>query len=141
MSASIPSEVRARVRAWAGNRCGYCLSPQHLILGPLEIDHIIPTACGGTDDEENLWLACRMCNGFKAAQTEGLDPTTGHRARLFDPRVDSWLENFRWSQDGTLIQGLTPTGRATVFALQLNHLIAVVVRRSWVAAGWHPPAP
>jgi L-lactate dehydrogenase (cytochrome) len=30
-------------------------------------------------------------------------------------------------------------GRATVIALQLNHVMAVMVRREWVAAGWHPP--
>ena len=33
----------------------------------------------------------------------------------------------------------TPCGRATVMALQMNNLIAVMVRREWVAAGWHPP--
>ena len=61
----LADETRARVRAQAGNRCGYCLSPQHLILGLLEIDHIIPKARGGSDDEDNLWLACRLCNNAK----------------------------------------------------------------------------
>lgn len=46
----------------------------------------------------------------------------------------------RWSQDGTQIEGITAAGRATVRALQLNHVISVMVRRSWVAAGWHPPS-
>lgn len=133
-------EVRARVRARAGDRCGYCSSPQHLVLGPLEIDHVIPTACGGTSDEANLWLACRMCNGFKGMQTHALDPLKGGRVRLFDPRTDSWSRHFRWSQDGTQIEGITAAGRATVRALQLNHVISVMVRRSWVAAGWHPPS-
>jgi hypothetical protein len=97
-------------------------------LGPLEIDHIVPTAAGGT--EENLWLACRMCNGFKGTQTHALDPVTGRRTRLFDPRVGSWSRHFQWSADGEQIVGLTPTGRATSHALQLNHVIAVMVRRS-----------
>ncbi|MCY7332966.1 MAG: HNH endonuclease [Pseudanabaena sp. CAN_BIN31] len=35
-------------------------------MGILEIDHIIAKATGGTDDEKNLWLACRLCNNFKA---------------------------------------------------------------------------
>ncbi len=52
----IPDEIRARVREQAGNRCGYCLSSQHYMMGKLEIDHIIPTARGGAADEENLWL-------------------------------------------------------------------------------------
>jgi hypothetical protein len=43
-------------------------------------------------------------------------------------------------EDGTRIIGLTACGRATALALQLNNVIAVMVRREWVAAGWHPPA-
>jgi AhpD family alkylhydroperoxidase len=38
----IPVEVERRVRAAARNRCGYCLSPQHLVMARLEIEHIIP---------------------------------------------------------------------------------------------------
>ncbi len=69
MSSGVSDDVRARIRARAGKRCGYCRSPQHLVLGPLEIDHVVPSALGGSDDEENLWLACRMCNAFKGTQT------------------------------------------------------------------------
>jgi len=58
----ISDEVKARVRAAAGNRCGYCLALQRYTLLVLEIEHIIPKAGGGTDDEDNLWLACRLCN-------------------------------------------------------------------------------
>jgi 5-methylcytosine-specific restriction endonuclease McrA len=135
----ITDEIRARVRAAAGERCGYCLSPQYLILGQLEIEHIIPRARGGSDDEDNLWLACRLCNNAKGVQTECLDPDTGQRVRLFDPRRQSWTDHFSWSADGTRVLGQTPCGRATVLALQLNGLVAVTVRRCWVAAGWHPP--
>jgi hypothetical protein len=135
----IPADVRLRIRAGAGNRCGYCLSPQHLVLGPLEIDHIIPTARGGTDDEDNLWLGCRMCDVYKAARTDGMDPKTGSRVPLFDPRRQDWGEHFEWSGDGTQVLGRTECGRATVAALQLNNVIAVMVRREWVSAGWHPP--
>ena len=139
MSSGVSDDVRARIRARAGERCGYCRSPQHLVLGPLEIDHVVPSALGGSDDEENLWLACRMCNAFKGTQTHAVDPMTGRRLRLYDPRVDDWLGHFRWSEDATRVVALTGTGRATVVALQLNHAIAMMVRRAWVAAGWHPP--
>jgi hypothetical protein len=135
----ISEEVRSRVRAQAGDRCGYCLSPQRLVLAWLEIEHLIPTARGGTDDEDNLWLACRLCNNFKGVQTDGIDPATRQRVRLFDPRRQRWSEHFAWSDDGTRVLGRTPCGRATVVALQLNNLIAVTVRREWVSAGWHPP--
>jgi hypothetical protein len=111
------------------------------VLGWLELEHIIPQAASGSDDEDNLWLACRMCNNYKSAQTEGLDPQTGQRVPLFDPRRQRWVEHFAWSSDGTRILGLTPCGRATVLCLQLNNPIAVMVRQEWVRAGWHPPAP
>jgi hypothetical protein len=138
-SSNISEEVRARVRAQAGDRCGYCLSPQRLVLGWLEIEHLIPTAKGGSDDETNLWLGCRLCNNAKRVQTDGLDPETDQNIALFNPRRQSWSEHFAWSKDGTRILGQTPCGRATVLSLRLNNLIAVTVRREWVAAGWHPP--
>ena len=108
------------------------------VLGTLEIDHIIPKARSGTDDEENLWLACRMCNGFKGTQTHGRDHVTGRRTQLFNPRRQRWARHFMWSDDGTRIIGRTICGRATVVALRLNNVIAVMVRREWVSAGWHP---
>jgi hypothetical protein len=135
----ISAVVRARVRAEARNRCGYCQSSQRYVLGVLEIDHIIPKACGGTDEEANLWLACRMCNSFKGSQRTARDPLHGRRIRLFNPRRQQWSRHFQWSEDGRRIIGRTACGRATVIALQLNPVIAVMVRREWVAAGWHPP--
>lgn len=74
-SSQILEEVRARVRAQAKNQCGYCLSLQKYMLGILESEHIIPKALVGTDDEENLWLACRLCNAFKGIQIHGRDPS------------------------------------------------------------------
>jgi 5-methylcytosine-specific restriction endonuclease McrA len=50
----IPVAVERRVREAARHRCGYCLSPQHLVMARLEIEHIIPLAKGGTSDESNL---------------------------------------------------------------------------------------
>jgi hypothetical protein len=80
-----------------------------------------------------------MCNNFKGVQTEGWDPLTGRTVQLFNPRRQRWSDHFEWSADGTRVLGKTPPGRATVLGLQLNNAIAVMVRREWVAAGWHPP--
>ena len=33
----------------------------------LNIDHIVPKSCGGTDAEENLVVACRACNLYKGS--------------------------------------------------------------------------
>jgi hypothetical protein len=136
----IPEAVSARVRQRAGNRCGYCLSPQHLVFGWLETEHVVPVGRGGTDDENNLWLACRFCNTFKSDAVDAIDPVSGQRVPLFDPRNQTWADHFRWSEDGAQVVGITPVGRATVAQMQLNYPLAVTVRRNWVAAGWHPPS-
>lgn len=73
----------------AQNRCGYCLSQQYLVMARLEIEHILLLARGGTDAEENLWLACPICNGHKSDKIEGLDPDTGETVPLFNPRTQS----------------------------------------------------
>lgn len=137
--AEIAESVRANVRRAAGDRCGYCQSPQHLVMGKLEIEHIIPRSRGGTDDESNLWLSCSLCNRYKGAQVEFADPETNAVMRLFNPRKDDWQEHFAWSADGVKVTGLTPMGRATVSALSINNEVAVEVRRNWILAGWHPP--
>lgn len=134
----IPRPVQRRVREQADNRCGYCRSPQKYVWGVLEIEHIFPQAKGGSSDESNLWLACRLCNSFKGTQTYIADPITKQRVRLFNPRRQKWQKHFSWSADYLRIIGKTICGRATVEALQLNNPIALMVRRSWASVGWTP---
>jgi hypothetical protein len=109
------------------------------VLGPLEIDHLIPTALGGVDEEDNLWLACRLCNGYKGDQLQAHDPLSRKLVLLFNPRRQKWRRHFVWSEDGTVIIGRMACGRATVEALHLNNPLAIEVRREWVSVGWHPP--
>lgn len=136
----ISAALRQRVTETARFRCGYCLISQHVVGPLLEIDHIIPQARGGTNDESNLFLACPMCNSYKADRSETVDPQSGETVPLFNPRTDRWHDHFEWIEDGTIILGKTPRGRATVAALNMNHPDIVSVRRLWVIAGWHPPA-
>ncbi len=133
----IAEKLKRKIRREAKNRCGYCLLPQSLNPGLLEIEHILATANGGTDNEENLWLACRLCNGYKGIQTEAVDPKTVKKVLLFNPRRDSWNEHFAWDKEK--IVGKTACGRATVAALKLNNEIILPVRKKWISAGWFPP--
>lgn len=123
----------------ARNRCGYCLSQQKYLPSLLEIEHLIPKARGGGDNEENLWLSCRLCNNYKGTQINHPDPLTKDIVPLFNPRNQHWKRHFYWEENGTFIVGRTRQGRATVAALKLNDPIAVQARRNWVAVGWHPP--
>ena len=47
-----------------GYRCAYC-GAENI---PLELDHIIPRSRGGSDNPENLTLACKPCNSSKGAK-------------------------------------------------------------------------
>jgi hypothetical protein len=108
-------------------------------MGRLQIDHIQPVVKGGSDADENLCLACELCNQHKWTHTHGRDPETGEQVPLFHPRQQQWSAHFAWSAEGAEIIGLTATGRATISTLALNHPLAVTVRRNWIQAGWHPP--
>jgi hypothetical protein len=124
-----------------GFRCAYCMTSMRIVGPLLEVDHVVPRARGGATEEANLCLACPMCNGHKADRGAAVDPVSGLSVRLYHPRQDSWAEHFAWTEDGTIVRGTTPIGRATVAVLQVNHEDIVAARRLWVAVGWHPPTP
>jgi len=136
---AISEDLKNKIRREARNHCGYCLIPQEIVSIRLEIEHLRPISDGGTDAEENLWLACRNCNGFKHAKTHALDPQTNKKTPIFNPRTQNWNAHFEFSADKTEIIGKTACGRATVIALRLNFEQAVKARKIWVNAGWFPP--
>ncbi len=138
--ASISDAVRQQVYEKANHRCEYCQTSRRLIGMPLVLDHIIPKSAGGSDERNNLAAACYRCNEFKWAKTHAIDPATGELVPLFHPRQQRWFEHFTWTNGGTHIAGLTPTGRATVVALRLNNEYVVEARILWIARDWHPPA-
>jgi hypothetical protein len=65
----IPKTVRERVAAEAKSRCGYCLTNESIVGTPMQIDHLFPEALGGSSEEENLWLACALCNDSKMIES------------------------------------------------------------------------
>lgn len=133
--------VRHMVAARSGYRCSYCLTTEDLAGAYFTIDHIVPESLGGATAPDNLCLACWACNLAKHDRIAVVDPATGVLTRLFNPNAQSWNDHFAWEANGLLVVGLTPTGRATVSALQLNRPPLVNARRLWVAVGVHPPLP
>ncbi len=118
-------QVRAR------ERCEYCHAPARLFNFALEVEHIIPVVSSGTNDLDNLALACRSCNAFKPKRQRSVDPKTNKSVALFHPRTDNWDDHFSPSESGLLIVGLTPTGRATIQALKMNSTEQQVAREQW----------
>lgn len=135
----ISRSLRASILEQAAHRCGYCQTQERVSGIPLTIEHILPRTSGGTDDIENLWCSCRLCNEAKGVLVDALDPDTGVSVALFNPRTQVWTDHFAWTPDGDAMVGLTPVGRATIAALSLNSDFRVRSRRLWVEAGYHPP--
>ena len=127
------TELAARVRRRAQNRCEYCLIPQAAFRRPFHIEHILAKQHGGLTQLENLALACWQCNLKKGTNLTSIDPETGQLTRLFHPRTDKWTDHFTsrvLDSRITRVQivGLTPIGRATVRLLDFNEELRQVLR-------------
>jgi len=139
MAATISRSQHRLARERANYLCEYCQTAEVLSGLRNSVDHIISRSRGGSNDLDNLCAACSFCNGSKHAKVTGVDPETGQTVGLFHPRQQNWREHFRWSDDGTLIIGLTTCGRATVETLNFNESLRVAARSLWVQIGRHPP--
>ncbi|HWG47892.1 MAG TPA: HNH endonuclease signature motif containing protein [Gemmataceae bacterium] len=116
----------------AAHRCEYCHAPEAIFNFPFEVEHILPTSRDGADDETNLCLACRACNLRKSDRVAALDDLSGEDVPLFHPRQQSWRDHFRVDTESGELQGTTPTGRATVASLDLNHPLQLMARLLWI---------
>jgi hypothetical protein len=124
----LPS-TKARVRERAGDACEYChLHQDNSPLAVLHIEHIIPKIHGGTDDLENLALACIDCNLHKGPNLTGIDPETGVVTELFHPRHHNWGDHFVWT--GLYLASNTPIGRTTIRVLNMNSEDQLALRSS-----------
>lgn len=116
----------------AAHRCEYCHAPEVLSTLEFEVEHIRPKAKGGTDDEDNLALACRSCNIHKGPHETGFDKVTQSNVRLFNPRLDAWADHFEADAETGMIRGLTEVGRVTVETLGMNRDSQLKARPHWV---------
>lgn len=126
MNALYPSVARR-----AEYRCEYCRAPEVVFNATFEVEHVCPTSRGGSDDPENLALACRACNVHKGEALTATDPETGGEVPLFNPRTDRWADHFQYDHESGALNGLTAVGRATVARLDMNHPRQLAARQLW----------
>lgn len=132
-----PAE-RAFIIERARRYCEYCRTPLDFSPESFEIEHIIPISRDGSNEMENLALACGGCNIRKSHFIQAVDPVTNDPVNLFNPRTDVWEDHFQWSLDFSLVEGLTPVGRATMLLLGLNRKGLVNLRLALAMYGVHP---
>jgi hypothetical protein len=101
---------------------------------PFHVDHIVARVHGGGDDNGNLAWSCTQCNVHKAGNFASVDPKSGSRVDLFNPRQDEWASHFHIDSDG-LMHGLTPSARATVRLLDMNGSPQLELRRELILLG------
>lgn len=100
--------VRFRVLAKCNFRCAYC--GVAAATTRLEIDHVVPQAQGGTDEEDNLTAACITCNrgkrdylidDIKAGKTRRGEPREKPPTRIVRkaPGFLPWLRKQTWRDD------------------------------------------
>lgn len=56
-------KIRLKVYDKFGGRCAYC--GQEIEYKDMQVDHIEPKNLGGSDDIDNLFPTCRLCNHYK----------------------------------------------------------------------------
>jgi hypothetical protein len=125
------------VRERANDCCEYCRLPQAFCPDRFQFDHIIAEQHGGQTRASNLALACLADNNHKGPNLAGIDPKTGKRVWLFNPRRQKWLRHFRWR--GPVLIGRTPVGRATIAVLAINLPHRVAQRAALITEGVFPP--
>ena len=131
--------VRKMVQARAESLCEYCRCPATHTTDVYVVERMETEGRGGSNEPDNLAFSCSGCNAYKPVSTAGNDPLTQTAVPLFHPRTQVWGEHFAWDATKTVVNGQTPTGRATVERLRLNREPVVNLRRVPIAAGLHPP--
>lgn len=118
--------------------CEYCQMLSDFSPDTFEIEHIISLFEGGTNALLNLAFCCGGCNNNKRYKIKAIDPITGAIVYLFNPRIDIWAQHFEWKDNFSIVEGITPQGRATVALLKFNRKGLVNLRMALVAYGVFP---
>jgi hypothetical protein len=131
-------DPRETVELRADRRCEYCRAPQPVTGIRYHLEHVFPESLGGTDDLENLALACPTCNYSKSNHLLGLDEEGLAGRPLFNPRKDRWEEHFEFDRASLELKGKTAQGKGTVKRLRMNDRMQIEARRHWLELELYP---
>jgi HNH endonuclease len=125
--------TRDLVRLRAGEHCEYCRQRQQNSELVHHVEHIVAKQHGGSDEADNLALACHRCNLHKGPNLAGIDPVTAEVTPLFHPRRDRWSAHFVFRDER--IEGTSAVGRATVQVLAMNDARRLELRHEFLKRG------
>jgi len=125
-------EVREYLLEKWGRRCAYCGAKDV----PLQIEHIVPRARGGSDRVHNLALACAPCNTRKGTQTAEAFGHPDIQAQARRPLKDAAAVNStRWALYRRLVDTGLPVEVGTGGRTKYNR-----TRLGLTKAHWHDAA-
>jgi hypothetical protein len=135
---AIPMAMRRRVSERDRGRCQYCHLAQVGQAAGFHIDHVKPKSQGGATEESNLVLQCPHCSLHKSDKLTAIDPVSDETVRLFHPLQQALNDHVALDASGACV-GITPVGRATVEALQMNDPFPRIARAIQIGLGLLTP--
>jgi 5-methylcytosine-specific restriction endonuclease McrA len=124
-------EVRAYLLEKWGRACAYCGARNV----PLQVEHIVPRARGGSDRVSNLTLACAPCNERKGTQTAAEFGFPLVQAQAKAPLTDAAAVNAtRWALYRRLLAHGLPVETGTGGRTQWNRTRRGLPKTHWLDA-------
>jgi 5-methylcytosine-specific restriction endonuclease McrA len=121
-------EVREYLLSKWGRRCAYCGATDT----PLQIEHIVPRARGGSHRIPNLTLACETCNQQKGTQTAEEFGHPDIQAQARRPLKDATAVNqTRWALYGRLVVTGLPVEVGTGGRTKFNRTRLGLAKAHW----------
>lgn len=127
-------EVREFVLQKWGRKCAYC----GVANVPLEVDHIQPRSCGGSNRPSNLTLACVPCN--KAKDNQDIKDFLADRPQVLERilaqakrpmAVTAAVNSTRWALFNALIELGIPVTTGTGGQTKYNRTTQGISKTHW----------
>ncbi len=124
-------ELREYLLEKWGRRCAYCGAKEL----PLQIEHLVPRARGGTNRVSNLTLACQDCNQRKGTQTAAEFGHPELQAQALRPLKSAAICNAtRWAVWEELQETGLPVEIGTGGRTKFNRSIRGLPKTHWLDA-------